>query len=119
MSSNPINLALRFILELTALASLGLWGWYKGDGWLRFVLALVIPLTFAALWGIFRIPGDPGHAPVATPGIIRLAFELTYFSLATWSLYDAHFTTLAWVQGGAVLLHYLVSYDRILWMISR
>ncbi|MCE1254685.1 MAG: YrdB family protein [Anaerolineae bacterium] len=119
MSSHPINLGVRFILELTALLSLGVWGWYKGEGWLRFGLALFIPLLFAALWGIFRVPGDPGTAPVPTPGIIRLAFELVYFSLATWALYDAHFATLAWVQGILVVLHYIVSYDRILWMIKQ
>ena len=32
MSAHPINLALRFILELAALYALGYWGWTQHDG---------------------------------------------------------------------------------------
>ncbi len=118
MSNHPINLGLRFLLELAALAAAAAWGWQKGEGWLRFVLAIGIPLLLAVLWGTFRIPNDPGAAPVAVPGWLRLALELAFFGFAVWALQDAHWTTLAWTFGIVTALHYIASYDRILWMLK-
>ena len=40
MGTNPINLGVRFILELVALYAFGRWGWNQSTGWLRFVLAI-------------------------------------------------------------------------------
>lgn len=119
MSSHPINLALRFLLEIAALLALGVWGWQSGEGWLQFGLALGIPLVAAALWATFRIPNDPGAAPVAVPGLIRLILEIAFFALAVWGLYQARLVTFAWILGLTVALHYLISYDRILWMIKQ
>ena len=119
MSSHPINLALRFFLELAAWLALGVWGWQQQDNWLRFVLAIGIPLIFMAVWGIFRVPNDPGKAPVAIPGMLRLAFELAMFALAVGALFDANLNTYAWILGIAVTLHYISSYDRILWMLKQ
>jgi len=42
MGSHPINLDYRFLLEISALASLGVWGWKYGDGWLQYVLSIDI-----------------------------------------------------------------------------
>ena len=36
MSSHPVNLGLRFLLELAALITLGIWGWHMGEGWVSF-----------------------------------------------------------------------------------
>lgn len=119
MSSNPINLAVRFILEIAALLALGLWGWQKGDSWLQYVLAFGIPLVVAILWGTFRVPNDPGKAPIAVPGTVRLAFELAVFAFATWALFDADYTTFGWILGVTVAIHYILSYDRILWLIKQ
>jgi hypothetical protein len=41
MGSHPINLAIRFLLEVVALTSMGMWGWRASDGW---TLASVIVL---------------------------------------------------------------------------
>jgi hypothetical protein len=65
------------------------------------------------------VPNDPGSAPIATPGLIRLAMELIFFAFATWALYDAGWVTPAWILGIIVALHYLVSYDRVLWIIKQ
>ena len=119
MSSHPVNLALRFLLELAAWLALGIWGWQKGDGWLRFALALGIPLIFMALWGVFRVPNDPGKAPVAVPGILRLVFELAMFAFAVWALVDANLYTYAWILGIATAVNYITSYDRILWLLKQ
>jgi len=119
MSSNPLNLAVRFALELAVLLAVGLWGWRVGHGWLQYVLALGLPLAVAIVWGVFRVPGDPGPAPVATPGILRLVFELALFAFATWALYDIGALPACLVFGIAVVAHYAASYDRVLWLIKR
>jgi hypothetical protein len=122
MGQNPLNLALRFVLELGALAALGLWGWTRLDGLLRIVAVVGLPLIAATLWGIFRVPGDAsssGHAPVPVPGIVRLLFELALFALATWALYDAGYRTPAWILGIATVVHYLLSYDRVAWLLEQ
>jgi hypothetical protein len=119
MSSNPINLALRFVLELAALVIFGYWGWQKGDGWLRFLFAIGLPLFFAVLWGVFRIPNDPNPAIVAIPGFLRLILELVFFSFAVWALKDSHLFILSWTFAVITFLHYVTSYDRIIWMIKQ
>ncbi len=122
MGSHPINLTIRFLLELSALLAMGVWGWQQSEGRLRLVLAVGIPLIAAILWGIFAVPHDPsrsGTAPIAIPGILRLMLELAVFVLATWALYDVGVTKLSWILGIAIIIHYLASYDRILWLIKQ
>jgi len=119
MGSHPINLALRFLLEIAALLALGVWGWQKSEGWLRPLLAFGIPVVAAVLWATFRVPGDPGAAPVAVPGILRLIFELGLFALATWSLYSVQAVILAWIFGTVAVVHYIFSFDRILWLLKQ
>ena len=122
MGSNPINLAVRFILEMAGLVALGWWGWNQGEGILRFMLALGIPFLAAVLWGTFAVPDDPsrsGKARVPVPGIVRLMLELAFFVLATWSLFATGLTTLGWIYGIAVLIHYVVSYDRVMWLVRQ
>jgi hypothetical protein len=119
VANNPINLAVHFGLELAMLAAGGVWGWQQRADWLRFVLALAIPLIAAALWGTFRVPNDPRAAPVAVPGVVRLALELGLFAFATWALYDAGYMRLSLIFGAVVLIHYAISYDRIVWLIRQ
>jgi hypothetical protein len=114
MANHPLNLGLRFILELLGLYALGYWGWTQHDGLLRFVLAIGLPLLAAVLWGTFRVPNDPGKAPVAVPGIVRLLLEAVYFAAATLALYAAGQQRWALIFGVIVVLHYLLSYDRVL-----
>ncbi len=122
MGSHPINLIIRFLLELTALSAIGIWGWKQNDGWLKFVLAIGIPIIVAAIWGTFAVPDDPslsGKAPIETPGIIRFAIEIGFFACATWSLYDMGFNKVSLAFGIIVVLHYIISYDRIKWLMSQ
>jgi hypothetical protein len=114
VGSNPLNLGLRFALELAGLAAMGYWGWTRPGGFLRFGLAAGVPLIAATLWGVFRVPNDPGKAPVPVPGVVRLALEIAFFGFATWGLFNAGAVTLAWIFGLVTLFHYLISYDRIL-----
>jgi len=115
MGSNPINLALRFFLELAAWFAMGYWGWTQNTGVPRFAAAIGLPLAAMALWGVFRVPGEPNDdPPVAVPGIVRLIIELGEFSLAVGLLYLAGRTQLALIFGAVILLHYAASYDYII-----
>ncbi len=52
-----INLGVRFLLELAALAAFGYWGaTMRASGALRVVLAIGLPLAVAVLWGLFVSP---------------------------------------------------------------
>lgn len=119
MSNHPVNLALRFMLELAMLAAVVVWGWRQQLDWLRFLLGIGLPLLMAFLWGTFRMPNDPGKAPVAVHGSIRLLLELIMFGFAVWALWNTGFPTLAWVFGGVVLFHYIISFDRVIRMLAN
>jgi hypothetical protein len=119
MGQNPINLALRFFLELAALYFIGYWGWTQHAGVLRYLLAIGLPLLAAVIWGVFRVPGDGGAPRVRVPGIVRLLIEVVFFGFAIWGLFDAGGTTAGWIFGGITLFHYLISYDRIAWLLKQ
>lgn len=121
MGSHPLNLALRFLLEVLALLSIGIWSYRLiPNGW-RYVLAALIPILVATAWGVFNVPGDPsrsGEAPVIVPGLIRLLLELTIFGFAVWCLTQSEMSRWAFILGGVVILHYAISYDRIAWLVQ-
>jgi hypothetical protein len=117
VSQHPLNLAIRFLLEIIALIALALWGWRTNEGAMRFVWALGPPLVAALVWGVFRVPNDPGDAPVAIPGWLRLLLELAFFVSAVLALRAAGWPLPAMLLAAIVILHYLVSYDRVLWLL--
>lgn len=112
MANHPLNLGLRFLLELAGLWALGYWGWTQHAGMARWLWALGLPLLAAALWGVFRVPNDPGAAPVAVPGAVRLLLEAAYFGAAVWALSAAGRPAWALALAVIVLLHYAASLDR-------
>src|ERR1700759_5664692 len=118
MSTNPINLALRFLLEIAMLTTLGCWGWHVCSGWMRYAAAIGLPAIAATLWGVFRIPNDPKPAPVAIPGILRLLLELGLFGWAIWILFITRYTQTAYIMAAVVIIHYIISYDRT-WAMLR
>lgn len=122
MGSNPLNLGIRFLLELIALYAFGRWGWQQNNGWLRYALAIGLPLLAMILWGTFAVPDDPsrsGEAPVPVAGIIRLVLELAFFAAATWCFYASGMPSWGMVFGIVVLVHYGLSYDRIAWLLKQ
>ena len=122
MGSHPLNLAVRFVLEIAALVAIGYWGWTQHDGFVRYLLAIGGPLLAAILWATFAVPDDPsrsGKAPIPVPGIIRLALELALFAFAAWALYDAGNSLLALILAAVVVVHYALSYDRIAWLLRQ
>jgi|SRR6185503_3965201 len=112
MNTNPINLAVRFALEILMLIILACWGWHLSQTWTRYVAMAGFPVIAAVLWGIFRIQNDPKPAPVEIPGPVRLLLELALFGWAVWALYKLGKPGLSEIMALIVIIHYLVSYDR-------
>jgi hypothetical protein len=112
------NLLLRFMLELAALVAFGVWGW-KNYGW---AASIGIPFVVAALWGVFAVPGDrsrSGRAVVPIPGWLRILLELVILYGAAWALFVIDQSPLALTLGAVVTLHYMLSLDRLGWLVSK
>ena len=122
MGSHPLNLAVRFLLEVAALVTLGYWGFSQHSGIWRFVIGLGAPVIAAIGWATFAVPDDPsrsGRAPVPVPGLLRLVLELALFGFAVWALYDAGSPVLALIMSAITIVHYALSYDRVAWLIRQ
>ena len=122
MSKNPVNLAIRFALEVVAIVTFGIWGFRANNALPGWILAILLPLVFAGLWGVFAVPNDPscsGKTVIPTRGLIRLILELALFGVATWMLFDLEFQKLGWIFSSGVLIHYASSYDRIAWLLKQ
>ena len=78
-----VNLALRFLLELCALAATAYWG-ATGEwgGSRRVLLAVAAPLTLGVVWVLFVAPG----ATIHTPPVLRFLVELAVFAAAASAL---------------------------------
>ncbi|GGP25635.1 YrdB family protein [Silvimonas amylolytica] len=122
MGFHPINLFVRFILEVAALAGLAWWGWQTHTGMDRLAFCVLTPALVATIWGMFAVPGDRsrhGDAPVPVPGAIRLILELAIFAAAVIALALADMPVLALLLAAAVLVHYLLSADRVNWLVHH
>jgi Protein of unknown function (DUF2568) len=77
------------------------------------------PRIAIVLWGTFRVPGDPRDAPVAVPGIDRLALEWIILFGGAFALYSS--VQKGWGIALAVILalHYATADDRVLWLIRQ
>ena len=117
MSNNPVMLVTRFLLELAMLAALGLAGWRLGEGGWRYAAAIALPVAAAALWGVFRVPNDGGAPTVQVPGVVRLLLELFLFAAAGAGLVAAGLPGWGLLLAAVTLLHYAISYDRVLWLL--
>ena len=119
---HPINLLIRFFLELAAIIFFGFWGHSLSQGGVGILLAILFPALFAVLWGVFAVKGDPsrsGKTVVQTPGIIRLLLELGLFGAAAWMMLDLDYTLIALIFGVTVVVHYFLSFDRIAWLLKQ
>ncbi|WP_274649688.1 YrdB family protein [Paenibacillus humicola] len=85
------NLALRFLLELSAVASLCYWGFHNGSSLAaKTMLGIGSPLLAAVAWGAFVSP--KAAIPVSAP--LRLLVEVALFLLAAAALFAAGRDTL-------------------------
>lgn len=101
------NLALRFVLELCALAALGYWGFKTGQGMLlKIVLGIGAPLLAALVWAIFVAPGSSRQ--LREP--LLLVAEVVVFAAAAVALYAAGRPTLAWLLAAVFVINRALMY---------
>jgi Protein of unknown function (DUF2568) len=86
-----LNLALKFLLELAALAAFGLWGASIANGATAVLLAIALPAVAASLWGMFAAPTARHRLPLRP----RVRFELAVFGFATVALWRVGLATWA------------------------
>ena len=92
-----LNLVVKFLLELAALAAFGLWGASIASGVWAVLLAIGLPVVVAILWGRFAAPRARRQLPLR----LRAPFELAVFALAALALWQAG--SLAWAAAFAVI----------------
>jgi Protein of unknown function (DUF2568) len=104
-----INLGVRFLLELAALASFAIWGATLAAGVaLRTTVAVALPVAVAAFWGIFISP----KARIPTGRLGRAGLGLVVFLAAAAALYARGYVMPAEIfaavaVGSSVLLYIL------------
>ncbi len=100
-----LNLALRFLLELFALAALGYWSGTTAYGTpTSVVLAVALPLAAAVFWGTFVSP----RARVVLPTSLRMPLGLAVFACAATALADRGHGMLAAIFMGAGVLNVIL-----------
>lgn len=108
-----------FTLEICLLLALGVWGFHAGGNTLvKFSLGVGVPLLSAVLWGVFRVPNDPGPAIVAVPGWLRLLLELGLMGISAWALAATGRHGMSKAFAVAILLDYVLQYKRVLWLLK-
>jgi Protein of unknown function (DUF2568) len=99
----PANLALKFLLELSAFASFAIWGAHFGSGASALALAIAAPLVAVLLWARFAAPRSEHRLPRST----RIPFELGVFLLAALALLAAGHAAAAIIFAALVALNSL------------
>jgi hypothetical protein len=96
------NLALRFLLELAALAAFGYWGATEsGPTWHHAAYGIGAPLLVALFWGTFVGP----KARVPLPSGVRFTLGLGVFAFAAAILVERRYVGFAEIFGALVILN--------------
>ncbi|WP_144503999.1 YrdB family protein [Bacillus mycoides] len=86
------NIALRFMLELCILGSVGYWGFRVGEiPAIKITLAIILPIVVAVIWGLFGAP----HAEWEVQGILHVLLEIIVFGVGVAALYHLKHPMLA------------------------
>ena len=118
---HPANLAFRLVLEIGALIAIGVGAYNLASGFFAWILGIGIPSVVAVGWGTFNVPGDEsrsGEAPVVVRGVVRLVLEVLIFTTGVVLLWFVS-PVAAMVLGIGVVIHYLLSIDRIRWLLAN
>jgi Protein of unknown function (DUF2568) len=99
-----LNLALKFLLEITALVALGLFGASLATGAAAVVCGIALPVAAAVLWGLLAAPRARRRLPLR----LRAPFELGVFTLGALALWRAVSVTSAAVLASFVLANALL-----------
>lgn len=111
---DPLNAVGRFLLELAALYGIGRGVWEASGDWIPVVVVAGLAVF---VWGRFRVPDDPGPAPVAVPGVVRLMIEATVLVGGGVGLAIAHGRP-AVVYFILVVVHYATTRRRLTHVLS-
>jgi hypothetical protein len=105
------NLALKFLVELAAIAAFAYWGATCGDTAQSVLLGILAPAIAIALWAVLAAPKSERRLPAAA----RVPFELAVFALAAVALLAAHRAGLAtaFAAVAAVNAALLLAFDQI------
>jgi hypothetical protein len=98
------NLALKFGIELAAIASLGYWGASLDGSVLAVIMMVLAPAAMIVVWGRLAAP----RAPQRLSPPARIPLELTILLLAAAALLAAGRDALAVVMAVAILLNALL-----------
>lgn len=113
----------RFLLELFGLAGFAVWGWSTADGGLPGgILAVVMVVAAAAIWGIFRVRHDPPgktEQPVVVRGTVRFAIEIAFFGLAAAGFWLGGSRAASETLMTCVVVLYVVTWDRQRWLLRQ
>jgi hypothetical protein len=97
----PANLALKFLLEVAALAAFAFWGASTGEMPLSLALAISTPVVAAIAWGVFAAPKSKRRLPLPS----RVRFEVIFFVAAVLALLSAGAPGLAVAMAVLVILN--------------
>jgi hypothetical protein len=103
------NRALKFALELAAIASFGYWGASLDGSLLSSAMMVVAPAAMIVVWGRFAAPRASRRLSLRA----RIPLELTILLLAAVALLAAGEDGLAAVMAAAVALNHLIGMMRL------
>lgn len=115
------NLALRFGLELGALAGLGFAAWQLTSGPIRWAAVIAVPVVAAAIWGVFNVLDDPsrsGNAPIEINGWTRLAIEIIILGGGAAAVAFAGRREIGVAFSVLIVAHYAASWSRLEWLVQ-
>lgn len=105
------------------LVAVGVAAWAELDGAARWFGVVGAPAALMIVWGTFNVPGDPsrgGGAPVTVSGRTRLVIEFVFFAVGAAAL--ILWTGSVWLAAGfvaTVIVHYVLSLDRVGWLMTK
>ena len=96
-----VNLGLKFLLEVAALAAFAYWGASVGQMPLSLALAIAAPAVAVLAWGAYAAPKSSRRLPLQS----RVPFEITSFAGAVFALLAAGTAGAAAVMAVLVVLN--------------
>jgi hypothetical protein len=110
-----INATVRFACEIAAIygITVGVWAWTDS-----IAATIVAPAVAIVIWGVFRVPDDPGPAPVAVVGLVRLTIEFVVFGAGIAGMWSANGRSPAIAFLAIVVFHYATTPRRLRHVLS-
>ncbi|WP_187168702.1 DUF2568 domain-containing protein, partial [Enterococcus faecium] len=98
------------------------YAWISFNGYFKYVLTLVLPIAVMIVWSVFAVPHDPsrsGQTVIAVNGVTRLVIELLIFAMAVAAFYFSYLKPVSIVFLCLIILHYIISAERIKWLLNQ